>query len=574
MAASTPQTFALSELKVLFGNGQNPLLKLKPVRLETCYGINQIPSAKICLRGMQTIDAKRNADQAKDIELCKPGTEAIISHSGGKLFTGIVVAQRLELRVGFWELTLKLKHGLQRLVASYQSQVFEKQNDKQIISSLLNANGMKPGKLEEMQIEHAQMVQFGCSDWQFLKARLGANGVWLSPTPESHEVVDVVKPAMGGESHTLNMCTADKQEQYLERVELELDIQNLPPAVEVSGWDITEQKMSDAAKGQACELGKEALSPSTLQALNKTPWSFTRSLPLTVDEQLALAQARLLTQQAAGIRARFTLNGNTKYKLGDTLHLEGLGPCFEGAGIITEVNHKIADGQWHTTIALGLEPASTVDSKVVPEAVGLHIGVVESYEEDPSGLNRLRVSVPALLGNKPLWARFAMPYASNDSGLCFYPEVNDEVVLGFFEADPRYPVILGAMHNPKNKAPFPPSKDNPEKAMILVRGETKQKLVFNVQEASMLLENNAKERITLKQGIQIEGDEQLSSSAKKVVFKADEGMQLQATQDLKLESQKGIAMEATKVEAHAKSQLTLEGSAGVKIKGAMVDLSN
>ncbi len=574
MTASVVQSSAPPALEVLFGPGKKALSRLVDARLETWYGVNQIPSAKLLLRGELTRDAKLIDEQAKDAKLCQPGTQALIRiKSGATLFSGIVVEQRLELQIGQWEMTLRLKHHLQRLVASHQNQVYENKSDEQIVRSLLIAKDIKPGKLDGMQVKHMQMVQFGCSDWQFLKARLSANGVWLKPKPESNEV-DVIKPAMGGNSHTLKVSAPEEKEMLLETAELEFGIQSLPCAVEVSSWDIKTQKMSNVSKGRACKLGENGLDPSKLKPLSKTPWSFTRSLPLPAGEQLALAEARLLAQQAGCVRARFTLMGNTKYKLGDTLKLEGLGSYFKGAGVITEVNHKMASGQWRTTIALGLDPALNVESAVVPEAVGLHIGVVDTYKEDPNGLNRLRVRVPALLGNKPLWARFAAPYASDGSGLCFYPEVNDEVVLGFFDADPRYPVILGAMHNPKNKAPFAPSKDNHEKAMVFVQGETKQKLTFNVKEASILLDNNGKESVTLKKGIQIEGDEQLSIHAKKVTFKADQAMQLQAMQDLKLDSKKGVAVDAPKVDVNAKAQLTLQGTAGVKIKGAMVDLSN
>ncbi len=529
MASTISQSSSPPELEILFGSGKEKLSRLVDARLETWYGVNQIPSAKLLLRGELTRDRKLIDEHAKDTKLCQPGTQTLIRIKlGPALFTGIVTEQRLELRVGYWEMTLRLKHDLQRLVASYQNQVYENESDEKIIRGLLTAKDIKPGKLDGLQVKHTQMVQFGCADWQFLKTRLSANGVWLKPKPESNEI-DVIKPAMGGNSHTLDVSTSAEEGMLLETAELEFSIQSLPSSVEVSSWDIKTQKMSESSKGQACKLGEKALDPSKLKPLNTTPWFFTHSLPLPPDEKLALANARLLRQQVGGIRARFTVEGNAKYQLGDTLNLEGLGSYFTGSGVITEVHHKMAQGKWRTTIVLGSDPVLEADSALVPEAVGLHIGVVDSYKADPNGLNRLRVKIPALLGNKSLWARFAAPYASKDSGLCFYPEVNDEVVLGFFDADPRYPVILGAMHNPKNKAPFAPSKDNAEKAMVFVNGEVKQKLAFNIKNASVLLDNNGKESVAL----------------------TSEAMQF-----------------------NAKAQLTLQGKAGVKIKGATVDLSN
>jgi uncharacterized protein involved in type VI secretion and phage assembly len=44
-------------------------------------------------------------------------------------------------------------------------------------------------------------------------------------------------------------------------------------------------------------------------------------------------------------------------------------------------------------------------------------------------------------------ARLANFYASGGAGALFMPEVGDEVVLGFVNEDPRYPVVLGSMYS-------------------------------------------------------------------------------------------------------------------------------
>ncbi len=555
------------ELEILFD--RRPLPYLKAISLESWHGVNQIPSAKIVLSGIAS--RQQHIDHlAKDAQHCKPGTKATIKikSDGTLLFAGVVVDQRLELQDGRWKLTLKLKHPLQSLTASYRNQVFEKQSDADIVRSLTRAHGIVIDKLEGMPIKHAQMVQFACSDWQFLKARLGANGVWLMPMPNN---VAIVVPTLGRTRHALDAADSVNNKMSLEAAELQLSSQSQPAKVGVSSWNIKQQEMSQTVNGRALKLGMGGLDPSRLKALSQMPWELARSRSLPANEEQALAKARLLGQQTAGVQARFTVDGSTAYGLGDTLVLGGFGEHFNGAGIITEVSHKIIKGQWRTTVALGL-PSAEMDAAEVPQTDGLLIGAVSSYEADPDGLNRLRVKIP-VLSDKPLWARFAAPYASKDSGLCFYPEEGDEVVLGFFDADPRYPVILGAMHNPKNKAPFAPSKDNAEKGMVFARGEDKQTLTFNAKEASVLLDNG-KEKITIKEGIQLDGGEQFTSNAKNVSLKAEQAMQLETQQDLKLDSKKGINAEAPTIEVKASTQLGLQGTAGVKIKGATVDLSN
>ena len=60
---------------------------------------------------------------------------------------------------------------------------------------------------------------------------------------------------------------------------------------------------------------------------------------------------------------------------------------------------------------------------------------------------------PSLTTSKAMgvWARMAHVYATEDCGFVFYPEVGDEVVLGFFDDDPTYPVILGSLYSSKRK---------------------------------------------------------------------------------------------------------------------------
>jgi uncharacterized protein involved in type VI secretion and phage assembly len=144
--------------------------------------------------------------------------------------------------------------------------------------------------------------------------------------------------------------------------------------------------------------------------------------------------------------------------------------------------------------------------------------------------------------DKPLWARFATPYASKESGLCFYPEEGDEVVVGFFADDPCYPVILGAMHNPKNLPPFPPSTENNQKGLVFGHGDNKQQLMFDSQKKSATLQVN-KDVLTLHQGMQLASEQDVTISAQNLAL-------------------------------NAKQQVKVEGSSGVHVKGAKVDLTN
>ncbi len=50
-------------------------------------------------------------------------------------------------------------------------------------------------------------------------------------------------------------------------------------------------------------------------------------------------------------------------------------------------------------------------------------------------------------------ARVAAPMAGNGRGVHFFPEVGDEVVVGFEAGDPNHPIILGALWNGQDRPP-------------------------------------------------------------------------------------------------------------------------
>ena len=85
-------------------------------------------------------------------------------------------------------------------------------------------------------------------------------------------------------------------------------------------------------------------------------------------------------------------------------------------------------------------------SGLLPPIAGLQTGIVKQVAKDPGGQFRVALELPLLqMPGQLVWARLASFYASNKIGEVFYPEVGDEVVAGFMNQDPRYPVILGSL---------------------------------------------------------------------------------------------------------------------------------
>ena len=113
---------------------------------------------------------------------------------------------------------------------------------------------------------------------------------------------------------------------------------------------------------------------------------------------------------------------------------------------------------------------------------GLHTGLVMQVAEDPAGDYRVRVSLPSL-GTEAVWARVAGFYASNGFGAMFYPEVGDEVVVGFVDGDPRSPIVLGSLYSAKRPPASAPDPDNDKKAIV-----TRSRLAITYDDRDRVIE--------------------------------------------------------------------------------------
>lgn len=511
------------EVDVLFGPSLQELTTLVVSSVETRLAVNQIGNARIVLRQPGGTDGNLKMFVA-DAARCQPGTDVTIRIRNGKsLFNGVVAEQSCSHEQGRSELTLRVSHRLQGAVSSHGSKVFVQMNEEAVLRQLLQShtNVTKVSHLPKQQ--HAQLVQYECSDWQFIRARLHANGVWLWPDNEGNvsvaaPVVDANKDA----DYVLTEGMAVAQEDrgntpLIESMTWSFRNRELTHRVDVSSWNPSQQNM-ETRQSNTTMLGIHGLEPSRRQLLGPECQKFNSSLPLSQEERQAWADSRLLAMQAASIQGSVTLIGGDDYQLGKTVELRGFGSGFDGTGIISSVEQKLSPGRWRTVVTIGQETIPAADTSLVPAVPGLHTGVVAKHRNDPENMDRLLVQVP-LLGAE-LWARFATPYASNNSGVCFYPEPGDEVVLGFFGADPRYPVILGAMHNPKNPSPFGVAEAGRVKGVILRQGDHEQQLLFDTRAGSVLLQS-AQDQLTLQEGIDMVSGKTVNFQGQDLKFNAD-----------------------------------------------------
>lgn len=77
--------------------------------------------------------------------------------------------------------------------------------------------------------------------------------------------------------------------------------------------------------------------------------------------------------------------------------------------------------------------------------------------QDPENHNRVQVRVYDVDGvadqDATVWARVAVPFAGDQRGSFFIPDVGDEVLVVYLSGDPRFPVVIGGLWNGADSAP-------------------------------------------------------------------------------------------------------------------------
>ncbi|MCG1041107.1 hypothetical protein KQH60_00400 [Mycetohabitans sp. B8] len=564
-------------------------LGLTVIEAEVQYAVNRIPMARLTCRVDIEDPANSWASLGQIDKAWQPAHPVKISYTDETgtrvpIFDGMV-ARPLNPSYVQRQLTCQLEvvHELQKMANSHRSQVLtqkgEKLTDAQALQKLFKEHGIKVKKMDGMTVSHAQLIQWSCSDWAWLMSRISAYPVWLIGAPE--QSVSILKPDIGQAPQGL-VLKAAKQNAGIELRDMKYrrDSRRLPSQLSVNYWDVTQQK-SRSVKAKSPTVGSGVFKPLTYAVSDAMHWTLNSGLPLSETEAQSFADARLLGCQLAGTQAEFTVDwseATAKLAPGQTLELSGYG-TFDGKGLIAEVRHQwLGAGQGKTILTTGRPNAviglqvPEIDAPLMPRVQGMAPGVVvkPGREKDPTGWGCMAVRVPGLGGKPgqepPVWVRPGMAYASKGSGLCLYPEADDEVMLAFLSDDPRFPVIVSAVHNPKNKAPFEPSEKNEQKGLVLAKdGKTQFQWLFDVKDGGTLtLEAQKTALMMSKASLRLHGEEAFALDAKKITVEAKEGLTLK-------NGQSEMKMGGTSLSAKSQT-LSLQGSAKADLKGGQVNL--
>lgn len=476
MATSTIKSGGVSTYVIKVGGSPIPdELRVFSVHIEK--RVNRIPRAKIVI-----LDGEANTGKfdASSSAVFVPGGEVTIE--GGYdsktelIFKGIITQQsiRVDMLIGS-ALEVECRDAAVKMIIGRKSLTYAKKKDSDIISSIINTYSGLTASVTATATVWPEQVQYYVTDWDYILSLAEANGMIVTAL---NGKVTVAKPGANS-TPVLDVIFGDTLLEF----NAGLNSVTQLAAVKASTWDYKLQKVS-SQEAQNDVPGPGNLSSKKLSSVLGLANYLLQTPASVADEDLTTwSKAQMTKSEYSKIRGEAKFQGTNLVDPGKYITLGGLGDRFNGDHFISGVVHSFADGNWITEVSVGLPFAWFTEEPdvmappaagLLPGARGLFTGTVKKMYEDPDSQFRILVNVPLFdPAGEGIWARLSNFYSTNGAGAFFLPEVGDEVVLGFLNEDPRYPVILGSMYSSTKIVPFKglePNQKNSKKAIVSKSG--------------------------------------------------------------------------------------------------------
>ena len=540
--------------------------------------VNRIPTAQLVI--IDGEPAKRDFKISNE-NLLIPGKKIELKagyHSDEEtIFKGVIIKHSIKVRDSGSHLILICKDESVRLTIGRKSKYFYEVKDNEIFSQIIDAYGLD-NDIEDTNYSHKELVQYNASDWDFIISRAQANGKLCFVDDGK---ISIKKPDLTTEpieTVTFGSTMLD--------FDAEIDARNQIAKVMSYSWNYADQELLEIEATDPGVSLNGNLSASDLADIVQLENLELRHGGSVSDTELQdWADAKWLFQQMSKVRGRVKFQGIPNVKPGVFLKFEGVGDRFNGNGYITGVHHHITEGNWTVDAQFGINPewfSETYDihspsaSNLLPAIKGLHIGIVSQLEEDPDGEDRILVQIPIINNQEQgIWCRVSFPDAGENRGMVFFPEIGDEVIVGFINEDPNDAIVLGMLHSSAKPSPITGSDDNHEKGFVT---RSEMKVIFNDDKKSIAIETPGGKSIVLDDDA---GSIKIEDENSNVITVDSGGVKLESQGNIEFKTSGDVKIEGTNVEIKANAQFKAEGSAGAEVstsaiavfKGSLVQIN-
>lgn len=550
----------------IFSNGAEISSDIAIVSISVSKSVNKIPTARVVLSDGNMAKEDFELSAGEDFI---PGTEMEI-HAGyhnieDPIFKGIVIKHGIKFKSEQnSELILELKDVSVKMTIGRKNKYFVDSTDSGIIEEILSDYSDLQVDVEATDLEHKEMVQYYCTDWDFILSRADVNGQLVFVDDGS---ITVKAPDLSADP-IVKLFHGDNVFEF----EAEMDARNQYAATKSKSWDYTNQEVIESEGEDPGITEQGNISGSDLaDVIGLENFEMQHPGQVITEELQSWANTKFLRSRLAKIQGYVQIVGFSDIKPGDIIELGGFGDRFNGNAFVSAITHTVSSNtKWKTNIQFGLSDqwyAHKYDniierpaSAIIPPIHGLHYAIVTNIHEDPDGEFRVRVKIPVISAEDDgVWARVATLDAGDSRGSFFRPYVDDEVIVGFINDDPRDPVILGMLHSSGLPSPVEPTEDNYEKGFVTKEGI---KLMFDDEKKSITLETPNVNTLIIsddEKGIKLEDE-----NGNIIQMNAD-GITIESAKDIILKASGDVTMEGTNLSSKASAQFKAEGSSGAEV---------
>ena len=548
--------------------------------------VNRIAIAKIMI-----LDGEANTGtfDASSSSTFVPGAsvsiEAGYDNKNTVIFSGLIMGQSIRINdlVGS-ALEIECRDAAIKMIVGRKSLTYSNQKDSDIISSIIGTYGLS-SDVTATTTQWPEQVQYYVTDWDYILALAEANGLIVTTI---NGKVSVNTP----DSNTTSVLTVTYGNSLLE-FNAKLNATTQLGNVTSNSWDYKNQVI---VKGEATPNveGSGNLSSKKLsEVIGLSAFQLQTSAPLETADLTNWSKAQIVKSEYSKIIGEAKFQGTNLIDPGKYMTFDGVGDRFNGDYIISGVVHDLSLGNWVSHASLGLSPfwfteepdvMSPPASGLLPGARGLFNATVKKMFDDPDSQYRILVDVPLFDTNGAgIWARLSNFYSTSGAGAFFLPEVGDEVILGFLNEDPRYPVILGSLYSGTKNKPFTglaPNEKNSIKAIVSKSGisvefddENKIWTVATPNKNTIIISDKDK-KITIQDenqnSVVMSGSGIDLSSQKSISISAQENVTIKGTQGVSIQSSGGdVATKGMNIKDSADMQYTAQGGQTAQVSGGM-----
>jgi phage protein D/phage baseplate assembly protein gpV len=502
-----------------------------------------------------------------ELEVKMGATDQNTTHT---LFKGEIVTLEPSFESGTVAMIIRAYDRSHRMMRSRKLRAFNKQSIGDIVTQLCQDHGFSASVKGSTGPVLDYVIQHNESDWDFMWRLLDRIGFEFVLDDKS---ATIAKPGDTGD--TVELGFPDDIPSFRPRVTA---VQQAS-SVTVHGFDHSAKQKMTGSSASPDQVTRAGIDRDSIEgAFGETTIDIVGQSFRDQSELTAMAQSQLDQLANAYVAAVGETEGNPAIKAGVKLQISGVGRNFSGTYRAARVEHTISSGGAYTTKFFNSLGEHTLVGQSGGSGGGAHIdslivGIVTN-NNDPEGMGRVKVKLPAVDEQESFWAPVAVPAAGGARGLSMLPVPDEQVIVGFENGDPSYPYVLGSVFN---------GRDQPGEELAVQDGsfamKSDHKALFAAKEDITLRSDGGKWIIEIKGGEIKETVNAGQGGQGGYTGQFDGSYNVKANQAVKLESSMQVEISAPQIKISAQGPLQLQGNpvqidggSAVTISGGMINL--